>query len=308
MRSEFVLETNKLKKHFGKVRAVEEVSLSVSRGQVYGFLGPNGSGKTTTIGMVLGLIHPTSGKVRLFGERVSPGHSMPLRRVGAIVGAPALVPYFSARQNLDLLTRLNPDLPEGRVEEILETVGLTEASNRRAGRYSTGMKQRLGLAMAMLHNPELLVLDEPTNGMDPAGMREIRNLLRELANHGVTVFISSHLLHEVEQICDRVAILKHGQVVAEGEVKDLLNEEEIVRVRVTSPVEAAKLLQRTQGVARVQPNGNYISISGLSSQSVVAQLTAHGIIPSEVITVQQDLESIFIELTGSSPNQEPKEN
>ncbi|MEJ2353936.1 MAG: ATP-binding cassette domain-containing protein, partial [Anaerolineales bacterium] len=192
MQNDIILQTHQLKKHFGPVRAVDGISLSVSRGQVYGFLGPNGSGKTTTIGMILGLLHPTAGSIYLFGEPVTPSHNRSLRRVGALVGAPSLVPYLSARQNLELLARLSPGLPSARVAEILEVVGLGQVANRRAGPFSTGMKQRLGLAMSLLHEPDLLLLDEPTNGMDPAGMHEIRILISRLAEQGVTVFISSH--------------------------------------------------------------------------------------------------------------------
>ncbi|MFC2042924.1 ABC transporter ATP-binding protein [Chloroflexota bacterium] len=176
------------------VRAVDGVSLSVSRGQVYGFLGPNGSGKTTTICMILGLLHPSSGTVSIFGEMVTPYYTRPLRCVGALMGAPMLVPYLSVRQNLELMTRLNPETQPERIDEVLELVGLEKDAKRRAGQFSTGMKQRLGIAMSLLHEPELLILDEPTNGMDPAGMYEIRSLLSRLSNQGVTVFISSHLL------------------------------------------------------------------------------------------------------------------
>ena len=298
MQPEPVLQTHQLKKTFGGLHAVEEVSLSVSRGLVYGFLGPNGAGKTTTIGMLLGLIHPTAGKISLFGEPLTPARTHPLRRVGALVGAPALVPYLSARQNLELLARLSPGLPPNRVMETLERVGLKEAASRKAGQFSTGMKQRLGLGMALLHAPELLILDEPTNGMDPSGMREIRTLLRELASQGVTVFLSSHLLHEVEQVCDRVAVLKRGRVVAEGEVKDLVGEQSVVRVRVASPLEAAALLHSLPGAAGIQPNGAYVTVTGVSSQAVVGHLAAHGILPSEVTTGRPDLESIYLELTN----------
>lgn len=297
MENNVVLQTYGLKKTFGKVRAVDGVSISVTHGQVYGFLGPNGSGKTTTIGMILGLLHPTAGSVTLFGERVTPSNTKSLRRVGALVGAPSLVPYLSARQNLKLLTRLSPSLTPGRIDEILEIVGLIEAADRRAGQFSTGMKQRLGLAMSLLHYPELLILDEPTNGMDPAGMREIRNLLSGLADKGVTIFISSHLLYEVEQICDRVGVLKGGKIVAEGDVKDLLGGKAVVKVRVPSTMEAVRLLQSLPGCSEIRPNGAYVTVSGVSSQAVVSHLTSNGVIPSEVTTGQSDLESIFLELT-----------
>ena len=298
MQKDIVLQTQGLKKYFGKVRAVDGVTISVSRGQVYGFLGPNGSGKTTTIGMILGLLHPTAGSVTLFGERLTPAYTRPLNRVGALVGRPSLVPYLSARQNLELLANLSPNLPPGRVDEILEIVGLCEAADRRAGKFSTGMKQRLGLAMSTLHNPELLILDEPTNGMDPGGMHEVRNQITALADRGVTIFISSHLLHEVEQICDRVAVLNEGKVIAEGYVKELIGETAVVRVRVPSSELAVQLLQSLPGCRDIKPNGAYVTVCGVSSQAVVSHLTSGGVVPSEVITGQSDLESVFLELTA----------
>lgn len=298
MQTEIILQTHELKKYFGKVRAVDGVSLNVFRGQVYGFLGPNGSGKTTTIGMILGLLHPTAGRITLFGDPVTPSQTGPLRRVGALVGAPSIVPFLSARENLELLARLSPDLPFGREDEVLEIVGLQQAANRQAGHFSTGMKQRLGIAMSLLHLPELLILDEPTNGMDPAGMREIRNLFSGLSDSGVTVFISSHLLHEVEQICDHVAVLKQGKLIAEGEVKELLGKNSVVKIRVSSPSAAVRLLQNLPGARDIRPNGACVSVSGVSSQVVVSKLVSNGVVPSEVSSGRSDLESIFLELTS----------
>lgn len=295
-----ILQTNELMKYFGAVHAVDGVSLAVKRGEVFGFLGPNGAGKTTTIGMVLGLLHPTAGEIRLFDQPLRPEHNAALRRVGALVGAPSLVPYLSARDNLALLARLHPGTPESRIGEILEQVGLSAAARRKAGKFSSGMKQRLGLAMALLHKPELLILDEPTNGMDPAGMREIRILLRSLVEQGVTVFLSSHLLHEVEQVCDRVAVLNKGKVIAQGVVNELLGQKQVVRVRVSSPAEAAAALGRLPGAVDIQPNGAYVTVSGVASQEVVAHLVANHIIPSEISTGQNDLESLFLELTQES--------
>ena len=295
-----ILQTIELKKYFGSVHAVDGVSLDVKHGEVFGFLGPNGAGKTTTISMVLGLLHPTAGEIRLFGQPLKPEQNSSLRRVGALVGAPSLVPYMSARDNLSLLARLHPGTPPRRINEVLEQVGLSEAANRKAGKFSSGMKQRLGMAIALLNNPELLILDEPTNGMDPAGMREIRILLRSLVEKGVTVFLSSHLLHEVEQVCDRVAVLNKGKVIAQGAVQELLGQKSVVRVRVASTTEAASALGSLPGALDIHPNGAYVTVSGVSSQEVVAHLVSHSIIPSEVSTGQNDLESLFLELTQES--------
>jgi len=293
------LKTIGLKKYFGDVHAVEDVSLEIRDGEIVGFLGPNGAGKTTTIGMMLGLVHPTAGEVEVFGQRVTPGQTGALRGVGALVGAtPSLVPYMTARQNLRLVVDLHHGLSASRIDEVLALVKLTEAANRKAGQFSTGMKQRLGLAMAIVHHPQLLILDEPTNGMDPTGMREVRNLLKLLAEEGTTIFVSSHLLHEVEQICDRVAVLNHGRVVAQGRVSELLGSSTVVKVRVPNTQEAAECLKSLRGVESTKPNGAYITVTGRESEAVVAHLAQHGIIPSEVTVVNNDLESLFIELTA----------
>jgi ABC-type multidrug transport system ATPase subunit len=299
MTHEIIVQTTHLKKHFGKLAAVEDVSLTVNRGEVYGFLGPNGAGKTTTIGMLLGLIHPTGGSIELFGQPVAPAHPDALKQVGALVGAsPALLPYLTARQNLEVTGLLYPDIArKRRVDELLDLVGLTEAANRKAGQFSTGMKQRLALANALYNAPGLLILDEPTNGMDPAGMREVRNLLRTLVDQGVTVLISSHLLHEVEQVCDRVAVLSRGRVVAEGAVAELMGDQQAVRVRVASPADAVQSLQSLPSVKSIEPNGSYITVKGVQSEAIVAHLVGQGIVPGEVSVVNGDLESLFLELT-----------
>ncbi len=221
--SQPALRLHELTKDYGPVRAVDRLNLTVPQGVCFGFLGPNGAGKTTTIGLILGLLHPTAGRVEVLGRPVTPGDTAPLRAVGALVGAPGFYPYLSGRENLRLLARLHPQVDAARVEAVLARVGLDPAAARRKVKtYSTGMKQRLGLAAALLHRPRLLVLDEPTNGLDPIGMAEVRGLLRDLTREGVTVFLSSHLLHEVEQTCDQVAILHRGRLVAQGPVADLL--------------------------------------------------------------------------------------
>jgi ABC-2 type transport system ATP-binding protein len=300
MSEEIVIHIEKLRKYFGSVHAVEDISLEVRRGSVFGFLGPNGAGKTTTIGMILSLIHPTAGKVALFGETVTPSRNRVLRRVGAMAGAPALIPYLSARDNLRLAARFSEGVKNGRIDEVLEQIGLTAAADRAAGNYSTGMKQRLGIAIAILHRPELLILDEPTNGMDPAGMLEIRNMLRALADGGMTVFLSSHLLHEIEQVCDEVVVLNHGAVVRQGKVSELLGKDQaVIRVRVPSPAEAATLLLTLPGVSEVKPNGSYVTVTGVSSETIVRCLAGHGIIPGEVTSGSPDLEQVFLQLTNS---------
>ncbi len=299
--TEYAVSIRNLQKHFGPVRAVDGVSLDVHPGEVFGFLGPNGAGKTTTIGMLLGLIHPTNGSIEVLGEPVTPSRTGALDGVGALVGASAaLVPYLTARDNLRLVAKLHPHVTEERIDEVLKLVKLEEAADRRAGQFSTGMKQRLGLAMALVHRPALLILDEPTNGMDPTGMREVRNLLRSLAAEGVTVLLSSHLLHEVEQVCDRVAVMNRGRVIAQGEVDELLGGQASVKVRVPDTRAAAQVLAALPGVQEVTPNGAYVTVKGVESERVVEHLVAAGIIPTEVTTARHDLEDIFITLTQES--------
>ena len=223
---EIILETINLSKRFGDVTAVNDVNLQVRKGQVFGFLGPNGAGKTTTIGMALGLIHATNGRIELFGQPVSPQNTQPLQRVGALIGSPTLLPYLTGRENLQLLSKLPPRSTAKRIDELLHLVSMSDRADRKVKGYSTGMKQRIGLAATLLHEPDLIILDEPTSGLDPAGMREIRELILQLAQDGTTIFLSSHLLHEVEQVCDEIAVLNLGQIVVQGPVDELLSQSE----------------------------------------------------------------------------------
>jgi ABC-type multidrug transport system ATPase subunit len=305
MQSDVVIQVNQLEKQFGQNRAVQGIDLCVRRGAIYGFLGPNGAGKTTTIGMILGLIYPSGGTIELFGKPVRPGDTRALRRVGALVGSPSLVPYMSARDNLKLVARLFPHLPASRVDEVLEWIGLTEAANRQAGKFSTGMKQRLGLGMALIDQPELLILDEPTNGMDPSGMREVRLLLSNLAEQGITIFLSSHLLHEIEQVCTRVAVLSRGKIVAEGQVSSLLGRsfgQPLVQVRTDAAQRTAELLNQMPQASEIQANGETVTVAGVSSSEVILHLVANGAVPREIINVRPNLESLFLELTQENGN------
>ncbi len=295
-----VLETRDLSKQYGRLRAVDAINIAAVEGEVFGFLGPNGSGKTTTLGMALGLVHPSGGEVRIFGQRVTPDHVSALKDVGALLGAPAFVPYLSAWDNLDLVRRLCPGVDKKRISEVLEQVGLADVARRKLSRFSTGMKQRIGLAMALLHRPRFVILDEPTNGLDPAGMREIRQLLRALVAQGTTVLLSSHLLNEVQQVCDRIAVLNNGRVVAQGRVDELLNGgKPAVRLTVHDPHAAAPLLQSIPGVEQVQLNGgNTLIVIGATSQEVMNQLLRHQVVPSEITAQKSDLETLFMDVTA----------
>lgn len=296
-----VFQTLGLTKTFGKVMAVDAVDIQAFEGEVFGFLGPNGAGKTTTLGMALGLVHPTAGEVEVLGERVTPARTGILRQVGALLGAPALIPYLSARAHLELLATLTPGIGKARIAETLELVGLTQASRRLAGRFSTGMKQRLGLAMALLHRPRLIILDEPTNGLDPAGMREIRELLRGLAEQGTSVILSSHLLNEVQLICDRIGVLAHGRLVAQGPVSELLaGQKPRVTLTISDPHQAADILSTLEGFELVSIEGTHLTVGGLPSETILARLMEAHLVPSEITQRNHDLETLFLGLTTAN--------
>ncbi len=293
-----VLHTSHLKKNFGPVLAVRDVSLDVQAGEIFGFLGSNGAGKTTTIGMLLGLTHATSGEIAIFGEPITPQHNAVLRRVGTTVGSPALMQSFSATQNLRFLASLYPEIPtHQRIGEVLEVVGLHEIGKRPVRTFSTGMKQRLALALALFNKPELLILDEPTNGMDPSGIQEIRLLLRSLAEQGTTIFLSSHMLHEMELLCDRVAVIQKGEIIAQGSVADLLPKDAIVCVRTAHVEQSVRTLKELPGVRQFRNTADSIEVQGVTSEQIIAFLVAHNLTPQEVTINRPDLESIFLELT-----------
>ena len=296
-----ILETKDLTKTFGKHTAVDSIDITVYEGEVFGFLGPNGAGKTTTLGMALGLVHATVGEVTVLGERVTPNNTHVLRNVGALLGAPAFVPYLSAWDNIELVARLTPGGDKKRVAEVIELVGLTDTARKRVSKFSTGMKQRIGLAMALVHRPRFVILDEPTNGLDPAGMREIRQLLRSLAENGTSVLLSSHLLNEVQQVCDRIAVLNKGRVVAQGRVEDLLNgQKPSVRLTVSDTGAAVRAFESLPGVEHVQASGDTLIVMGVTSQAVMNHLLQNHIIPTEITAQKNDLESLFMDVTSAN--------
>ncbi len=277
------------------------MNITVYEGEVFGFLGPNGAGKTTMLGMALGLVHPTAGEVTLLGQRVTPNHVQVLKDVGALLGAPAFVPYLSARDNIELVSRLTPGVDKKRIDEVIELVGLTEAARKKVSKFSTGMKQRVGLAMALVHRPRFVILDEPTNGLDPAGMREIRQLLRSLVENGTPVLLSSHLLNEVQQVCDRIAVLNKGRLVAQGRVEDLLNgQKPSVRLTVNDTEAAVRAFKSLPGVENVQANGNALIVMGVTSQVVINHLLSQHIIPTEITAQKNDLKSLFMDVTSTN--------
>ncbi|MBI2868123.1 MAG: ABC transporter ATP-binding protein [Chloroflexi bacterium] len=281
----------------GGVIAVTDLNLTVGRGQVFGLLGPNGCGKTTTLRMMLGLVHPTSGSAYIFGHQMTPGHSV-LRRVGVLVEKPAFVPHLSGRRNLELFWQAGGQgLREANLELALKVAGLGDAIERKAGTYSKGMQQRLGLAQALLNQPELLVLDEPTVGLDPQEVREVRGLIREVAGHGATVILSSHALAEVEQVCSHVAVMDRGRLVAYGAVSDLTRAGSSVYVEVDDIDRAVQILGNLQGVSGVsrEPPGLSVRLDGLEREAFVSALVQHGI-GVKTITSRHRLEDAFLQV------------
>ncbi len=240
---EVILRLKGLTKHFGTLVAVKDLNLELRRGEVFGFLGPNGAGKSTTVGMILGLVEPTSGTVEIFGQPLVSDRWAALRRVGAIIEGPAFSPYLSGRDNLVLLARAIGGIPAGKINEVLERVNLLDRAGDRYDHYSMGMKQRLGIASTLLREPELIILDEPTSGLDPAGTKEVRDLIPKLAHEGRTVFLCSHILHEVELVCQRVAIIKQGTMLANAPIDELTTKGQVLRIRVEEPPRAASILK-----------------------------------------------------------------
>ena len=299
---DLIIETQGLTKRYGQVLAVDDLSLQVPRGQVFGLLGPNGSGKTTTMGMLLGLLKPTSGSVRLFGMDIEGASWEALRQVGAIVEAPTLYPHLSGRANLRYFQGISRRGGSDDINRLLDMVGLASRADDKFRTYSLGMKQRLGLAYALLGDPELLILDEPTNGMDPAGITEVRGLIRQLKEDGHTVLLSSHLLHEVEEVCDSIAILSRGRLITHGRVQDLLAGRGTVRIRTTDDAKAAQIIALLPWVSGVlsQDDGLVVTAPPERSSEVAAALSAEGVHIREMTELQESLEDYFLEVTDDA--------
>jgi ABC-2 type transport system ATP-binding protein len=300
MNNDFVIETDQLTRRYGEIAAVDHLDLRVRRGEVYGFLGPNGAGKTTTLRMLLGLIKPTSGAAVVLGE--APGTAESLAKTGAMIETPAFYPHLSGRNNLWMLAKYAGS-PESRIDLVLDKVELTSRADDAFRTYSLGMKQRLGVAAALLKDPALLILDEPTNGLDPAGMAEMRMLIRQLGHGDRTVLLSSHLMNEVEQICDRVGVIAAGRLVAEGTVDELRGEDALL-VRADPLEDARRIVAELVGVRSVKVTGGALRI--LSEPGAVPdaayvnhRLIAAGIAVSELRMDQASLESVFLAMTAS---------
>ncbi|MDQ6725549.1 MAG: ABC transporter ATP-binding protein [Actinomycetota bacterium] len=306
------IETTGLTKSLGGRTVVDRLSLSVPEGSVFGFLGPNGSGKTTTLRMLLGLIFPDAGRIRILGEDSREAPAELLGQVGALVEGPAFYPFLTGRENLERFDAVGPggrrsDRAE-RIDAALHRVGLAGAAGRRFRTYSLGMRQRLALAGALVRKPRLLMLDEPTNGLDPQGTREVRALVRSLATDGTTVFLSSHLLSEIEQVCTHAAVLREGTLVAQGSMVELnAATQPMLRVETPDPETAARALHQLAGigVVRTDPDGVpgtdsviRAELVGAAPEDVASSLVAAGVRLRAMVTERPSLEDLFVSLTG----------
>jgi ABC-2 type transport system ATP-binding protein len=300
-----VLEAQHLTKRFGDREAVSDVSFDVRAGEVFGFLGPNGAGKTTTIRMLVGLARPDRGTVRIRGFDIHRDFARAMAHVGCIVESPDLYKYLTGRENLLHFSRMLPAGAAGRIEDLAKMVALSERLDDKVSTYSLGMRQRLGIAQALLGNPDVLILDEPANGLDPAGIREIRQLVRHLAeDRGISVFVSSHLLSEIELMCDRVAIIHRGRTLAAGPVREMVDRVASDRIRVRArPAAGAANVLAAFGAPEIDGGGEgegFVTVA-LAAEEVpeaLRALTAAGV---DVYTVERpvaSLEEVFLEITG----------
>lgn len=313
--SEFAVETTGLTKRFGTRTVVDHVDLQVPRGSAFGYLGPNGAGKTTTIRMLLGLTAADDGEMRLLGRAVPAERSTALVRVGAVVEEPRFLDYLTGRENLRVIAAVREPEARRRIDGVLERVGLRDRADDRVGRYSTGMRQRLGVARSLLADPELLMLDEPANGLDPAGIQEFRLMVRALVDEGRTVMLSSHLLDEVEKVCDMVAIVDRGRMVAQGSIAELSADGvQTLVLRVSESGRTLALLSGHPAVHSVEENGTGIravlgQVSPSEARSVAADLNRRlvegGVEVFEIELPRATLEERFLEITHRMQEEVP---
>lgn len=302
--STLAIETTKLSKVFGTRCAAQAINLSIPQGAVFGFLGPNGAGKTTTIRMLLGLVRPTSGSGRILGYDILRQRAAILPSVGALVESPAFYPYLSGRDNLRVLMQTAGRDNPRRIAEVLDLVSLTRYAEDRVRTYSLGMKQRLAIAAALLNHPRILFLDEPTNGLDPAGTVEIRNLIRQLGAEGHTIFLSSHQLHEVEQICTDVAIINQGQMVTQGRIADLTRDCAALLVEA-EPLALLRVVAERFGIQPqiLGPRTARLELPPEQTPRLVAALVNAGAAIHQITPQRSTLEQRFLELTGATNGQ-----
>ena len=298
--TEPILITENLTKRYGRRVAVDALSLNVERGDIYGFLGQNGAGKSTTIRMSLGLVRPTSGRVVLLGHDMKSHPARALAKTGAIIEAPAFYEHFSGWQNLKMFAAMSGGASSARLEEVLEIVGLRERAGDPVRAYSHGMRQRLGIAQALLPAPEFIILDEPTDGLDPQGIREVRLLVQRLRDEfGLTIMLSSHLLHEVEQICNRVAIINQGKLLYQGAVTALIAQEHTVKITVDRLAEARHFLRQHAYTPEGNNGSLYLKLTDEQIPPLNALLVGQGFRVSEIAPQRETLEQVFLRLTAN---------
>ncbi|MGE7624703.1 ABC transporter ATP-binding protein [Viridibacillus sp. NPDC096237] len=298
--SELVIETNNLLKQYGKRKVVHNLNMSVKKGGIYGFLGPNGAGKTTTIRMLLGLAKPTGGSIHLFGQEMRKNRLAILKKVGSLVESPSYYEHLNAHENLDIVRKIL-DVPKTRIDEVLATVRLTKEAKRPVKGFSLGMKQRLGIATALLGNPELLILDEPTNGLDPAGIHEIRELIKSLPQeNGTTILVSSHLLTEIDQMATQVGVISKGQMIFQDSIEAIRNKATSkIRLRVANSEQAWRYLQSVGYQAKWEKGDVYIENASDETIATMVETLVHKNFPLyRVEEEKKSLEEIFLEMIG----------
>lgn len=306
----YAIQVSNLQKTFGRgkhqVHAVKHIDLTVESGQVFGFLGPNGAGKSTTIRMILNLIRPTQGDIHIYGQSVQTDYDLLKFRVGAMVDGARFYPFLSGRANLEVLAKSGGVYRQEQVDGLLEQVGMIDRADRLTKDYSTGMAQRIGIAATLLGNPDLIILDEPTNGLDPKGIREIRQFIRDLVdNHGKTVFLSSHLLNEIEQICDHVAIINHGEIIQQGAVSDLLAGQVALRIETDNPQIAHQILS-DHWKTQLDEHSDWINIQATRDDTphVLQKLMTADVLVFQVVTQRRTLEDYFLAVTETADKRE----
>jgi len=306
VKNNYALEVSNLSKYFNGKKVVDNISFQVEAGDVFGFLGPNGVGKTTTIRMILGLIHNNSGVVKINGYDIKKDFKKAIDEVGASVETPKFYEYLSAYDNLVQVANLHPRISKKRIYEVLEIVGLKDRAEDKVKLYSLGMRQRLGIARALLNRPKLVFFDEPTNGLDPQGMIEIRTMISQLAiEQGITFFITTHMLYEVEQICNKVAILKEGKLITQDYVKNLLNKDtEKIQLHTNDIKQAVALLKPMEFIKKMDSAsfGFKIELEKGFVRELNKNLVTNGVKVNYLIPENQTLEQLFIELTGGNNN------
>ncbi|WHX25191.1 ABC transporter ATP-binding protein [Virgibacillus halodenitrificans] len=304
--SEAAMELINLEKKIGKKHIIKDLSFTIHKGEVFGLIGPNGAGKTTTIRMMVGLMKPTDGDIHILGNSIKSNFKEAIREVGAIVENPEMYPFMTGWQNLMHYARMTPGITKERIKDVIKLVGLEKPINEKVKKYSLGMRQRLGIAQALLHSPSILILDEPTNGLDPAGIREIRQYIRNLAEkENVAVIISSHLLSEIELMCDKIGVIKNGQLVAIQEVNEPVETEQVKLIEVNleaEPIEKAASILRNKYEFKPEHKGNILSFETDRKDvpSIIKKLVEQDILIYQVNVTKTKLEDKFFDLIGEN--------